>query len=373
MTIKNKTKKTIPPLTTYYMYISGGCNLACRHCWISPTFEKDGGRGECLDFNLYKIAVDEGIPLGLKQIKFTGGEPLLHPDFVKMTDYATERGIRTWMETNGTLLTSEIASYLKNKTSLNFISVSLDGAIASTNDSFRNVKGSFDRALRGIEFLVKAGYKPQIIMSLFKENFKEIEAMVKMAIAAGCGSLKFNIIQSSGRGEKLLKDKKVLSIHDLIDLGHWIENDLQKKYSIPLFFSWPMAFHSIRRLHADKGANCGLFTILGILSSGEIALCGIGTQEKNLIYGQLGKDKIGDIWKNNLGLKKMRKVIPNNLEGICGQCVFKNRCFGTCIAQNYHLEKRLTASFWFCRDADHQGLFPKNKYLTPGKNRLQYK
>jgi len=371
MTTKKKPANKLPFLTTYYMYITGGCNLACQHCWIAPTFEKDGGSGECLDFDLYKLAVDEGIPLGLKQVKFTGGEPLLHPDFMKMADYATEKGIRAWMETNGTLLTAEIACYLKDNTSLNFISVSLDGAIASTNDGFRNVKGSFDQAIRGIEFLVKAGYKPQIIMSLFKGNSKEIEAMVKLAVDMGCGSLKFNIIQSSGRGEKLVKDEKLLSIHELLDLGRWIENDLQKKHSIPLLFSWPMAFHSIRRLHTDNGANCGLINILGILSSGEIALCGIGTQEKDLIYGRLGKDKVSDIWKNSFGLKKMREGIPNNLEGICGKCVFKNRCLGSCVAQNYHSAKRLTAPFWFCRDADKERLFPTNKYLTIKKNNLQ--
>jgi MoaA/NifB/PqqE/SkfB family radical SAM enzyme len=104
MTTKDKNKKKVPPLTTYYMYITGGCNLACRHCWISPSFAKADDIGECLDFLLFKTAIDEGIPLGLKQIKFTGGEPLLHPDFMKMADYATEKGIRTWMETNGTLL-----------------------------------------------------------------------------------------------------------------------------------------------------------------------------------------------------------------------------------------------------------------------------
>lgn len=364
MTTKKKPANNVPALTTYYMYITGGCNLACRHCWISPTYEKDGGSGECLDFDLYKIAIEEGIPLGLKQIKFTGGEPLLHPDFIKMADYATEKKIRTWMETNGTLLTAETAYYLKNKTSLNFVSVSLDGAVASTNDGFRNVQGSFDRAIEGIEFLVKAGYKPQIIMSLCKENLQEIEAMVKIVRKMGCASLKFNVIQSSGRGEKLNRDEELLSIDKLIALGRWIEFDLQKKHSFPLLFSWPMAFHSIRRLQIDYGANCGIFNILGILASGEIALCGIGTQEKDLIYGRLGKNKIGNIWENNLRLKKMRKLIPTSLEGICGQCVFKNRCFGTCIAQNYHLERRLTAPFWFCRDAAQKKLFPVNKYLT---------
>ena len=36
----------VPALTTYYVYVTAGCNLACRHCWIAPTFEKDGGTGQ---------------------------------------------------------------------------------------------------------------------------------------------------------------------------------------------------------------------------------------------------------------------------------------------------------------------------------------
>ena len=28
----------VPPLTTFYLYLTSGCNLRCRHCWIAPTF-----------------------------------------------------------------------------------------------------------------------------------------------------------------------------------------------------------------------------------------------------------------------------------------------------------------------------------------------
>jgi SynChlorMet cassette radical SAM/SPASM protein ScmF len=363
MTTEKKAQNKIPLLTSYYMYITGSCNLACQHCWIAPSVATAGDNGVCLDFRLFKTAIDEGIPLGLKQVKFTGGEPLLHPDFLSMADYATSKGIRTWMETNGTLLTSKIAAHLKNETSLDFISVSLDGAVASTNDDFRNVKGSFDQAMGGIESLVRVGYMPQIIMSLSKWNFGEIEAMINIALSSGCGSLKFNLIQPSGRGEKMAKNEKLLSIHDLIDLGQWIESDLQQKYSIPLFFSWPIAFHSIRRMKNDFGANCNVLNILGILSSGEIALCGIGTQERDLIYGKLGKDKISDIWKENLRIKEIRKTIPADLEGVCGKCLFKSRCMGSCVAQNYHATRRLTSPFWFCRDAYQENKFPLNKII----------
>jgi hypothetical protein len=28
----------VPPLTTFYLYLTASCNLRCRHCWITPAF-----------------------------------------------------------------------------------------------------------------------------------------------------------------------------------------------------------------------------------------------------------------------------------------------------------------------------------------------
>ena len=352
----------VPPLTTYYMYITGGCNLACRHCWISPTFEQDGGTGKCLDYELYKLAIEEALPLGLGRIKFTGGEPLLHPDFRRMVDLAAENGLKTNLETNGTLITRKLARHLKEKTSMFSVAVSLDGVSAATHDYMRNVPGSFEMARRGVDYLVDAGYKPQVIMSLFPDNVDEIEPLIQWAENVGCGSVKFNIIQSSGRGKQLKENDGLLPIEDLVRIGNWVEKDLQKRFPIPLFYSWPMAFHGIKRLHSDLGANCNIFYILGILSSGDMAMCGIGTQEKELIYGRLGKDKVAEVWASSPGLLQLRELIPGQLEGICSQCIFKNRCLGACAAQNYHSTKRLTAPFWFCNQADESGIFPSNRH-----------
>ena len=77
----------VPPLTSLYMYIAGSCNLACRHCWISPTYEPDNTKGQFLKLEYIKKAVTEAKPLGLQSVKLTGGEPMLHPQFREIVDY----------------------------------------------------------------------------------------------------------------------------------------------------------------------------------------------------------------------------------------------------------------------------------------------
>ena len=348
----------IPSLTTYYFYLTHGCNLACRHCWLAPEFQKGGGTGGHLDFGLIKQAVEQGIPLGLSNAKLTGGEPLLHPDFVKIIDYLSEKEISITIETNGTLLTKELAFYLKEHSSTWFVSVSIDGANAETHDSFRGVKGTFNKSCQAVEYLAEAGFQPQVIMSIHTGNIDQIEDLVILSENLGAGSVKFNLIQTAGRGKLMAKRKEILEVQDLIETGEWVENSLQEKSSISLYYDWPAAFKNIHSLLKRGVSTCGIFSILGVISDGHYALCGIGVHVPELVYGQIGTDNLEDIWVNHPTLVKLRNEVPVQLEGICGKCILKNRCLGSCVAQNYFESGRLTGSHWFCQQAYENGLFP---------------
>jgi SynChlorMet cassette radical SAM/SPASM protein ScmF len=349
----------VPPLSMYYVYLTSGCNLACRHCWLTPTFQAQGSTGGHLDYNLFALAIEEGLPLGLRGVKLTGGEPLIHPDFTRIVDRVYENKLNMTMETNGVLMTDSLARFLKEKSPSPFISVSLDGASASTHDPFRGVKGCFDKAVQGIRSLVAVGIRPQVIMSLHEENVEDIEPLVALAEKLGAGSVKFNLIQPSGRGEMMKERNQTLGIQRLIKLGKWIETDLQKRTKLVLHYSWPMAFYGINRLlRKGSSGTCGIHGILGILPMGQLAMCGIGIEIPELSYGRLGVDRVIDVWKNNSMLDSLRREVPANLEGVCATCIFKKQCLGSCIAENYHQSHRLTSAFWFCQQANELGLFP---------------
>ena len=69
----------IPEINTLYFYLTEGCNLACRHCWLAPKHETPGNSYPMLPVELFEMAISEAKPLGLTGVKLTGGEPLLHP------------------------------------------------------------------------------------------------------------------------------------------------------------------------------------------------------------------------------------------------------------------------------------------------------
>jgi hypothetical protein len=56
----------VPRLRTLYLYASGACNLACHHCWISPTYQSGGSDGaQHIKLEYVRKAIRETGPLGL--------------------------------------------------------------------------------------------------------------------------------------------------------------------------------------------------------------------------------------------------------------------------------------------------------------------
>ena len=116
----------VPPLKTIFLYLTACCNLRCRHCWVNPVYEGETLKPDSyIDLADLKSAIKEGQGLGLSNIKLTGGEPILHPHFREIVTFLTEENLFLHMESNGTLITPELARFLREDSNVSFISVVL--------------------------------------------------------------------------------------------------------------------------------------------------------------------------------------------------------------------------------------------------------
>ena len=87
-------------------------------------------------------------------------------------------------------------------------------------------------------------------------------------------------------------------------------------------------------------------------------MCGIGMKIPELTYGRIGQDALVEVWCHHPTLMALRQSLPAKLEGVCAECLFQAQCLGSCVAENFHQSKRLTAAYWFCEQAEQRGLFP---------------
>jgi SynChlorMet cassette radical SAM/SPASM protein ScmF len=364
----DKTENQTYPLNQIYFYLTEGCNLRCRHCWIAPKYQGEGNSYPALDLDLFKSIIEQAKPLGLTRVKLTGGEPLLHPKIKEILEYIQTQDLSLTVETNGVLCTAKLASKIadcKNP----FVSVSLDGADSPTHEWVRGVEGCFNEAIDGLKNLVSAGLRPQVIMTIMRHNKGQMEPIVRLAESLGAGSVKFNIVQPTARGEKLHDSGEALDIEELVNLGKWVENSLSNSTNVNLSFGHPMAFRPLGKMFGENGDGCGvcgIMSVLGVLANGSYALCGIGETVPDLVFGHAAKDSLEDIWAQTPILLELREGLPNRLEGICGDCLMKGICLGSCVAQNYYSNKSIWAPFWFCQGACDRGLLPETRVLPEG-------
>jgi SynChlorMet cassette radical SAM/SPASM protein ScmF len=328
---------------------------------MGPRFESTGNHYPTLPVELFEKAIREAKPLGLSGVKLTGGEPLLHPHFTRLLEIVRREELKLTIETNGLLCTPEIAAEIA-KSPDRFVSVSIDGTDAATHEWVRGVPGSFKVARQAVSNLVAAGTRPQIIFTVMRGNAGQVDAIVHMTEKLGAASVKFNVVQPTARGEKLHKDQETMNIADLIALGRHVEQELAPKSKVKIFFHYPQAFRALHSIARGDGCGvCGILGILGVIAGGHYALCGIGEQVPDLVFGEVGKDILEVVWRENAVLKTLREGLPERLEGVCSRCLMKGRCRGSCVAQNYYSTGSLWAPFWFCEQAEEAGLFPSSR------------
>jgi SynChlorMet cassette radical SAM/SPASM protein ScmF len=203
-------------------------------------------------------------------------------------------------------------------------------------------------------------------MTIMRHNKEQMEPTVRLTEDMGGGSVKFNIVQPTARGEKLHESGETLSIEELVELGRWVETTLSVSTPLRIYYSHPMAFRPLGKMFGENGDGCGvcgIFGILGVLADGSYALCGIGETVPDLVFGHAATDSIEDIWTRTPILLELREGLPNRLEGICGDCLMKGICLGSCVAQNYYSSKSIWAPSWFCEEAYDRGLLPETRVL----------
>ena len=149
--------------------ITNRCLCNCVHCLVGPSLNKNGKT----EFTTaeYRRLIDEGCSLGFMEAVYFGGEPLLRNDIVELVDYANTKGLLASLFTNGVMLSKEMADRLKGA-GLNMCNVSLDSANPATHDRLRGLNGCFNKAVKGIRYIVANEIKCSIWTYASKEDIR---------------------------------------------------------------------------------------------------------------------------------------------------------------------------------------------------------
>jgi molybdenum cofactor biosynthesis enzyme MoaA len=167
-------------LDTVWFQLTGTlCNIACRHCFI--TCGPNETRVPMMESARVLQFLDEAERLGAREYYFTGGEPMLHPEFWPLCQAALARGPLTVL-TNGILIgpaEARRARALFDGSRYSFdLRVSLDGMSAAENDPVRG-GGTFAAITAGIAELARAGLSPALTVVEHSTGLYATEARLR--------------------------------------------------------------------------------------------------------------------------------------------------------------------------------------------------
>jgi Fe-coproporphyrin III synthase len=177
------------------------CNLKCVHCYSHSEDKNYSGE---LSFEEGKALIDDLAEFGSPVILFSGGEPLIRKDILDLIRYATERGRRAVVSTNGTLITASVAEKLK-EIGLSYVGISLDG-LEQVHDAFRGFQGTFSRVMEAIKNCVGVGLKVGLRFTINKRNYQDIPGIFDLVEERNIPRICFYHLVYAGRGTDLMNE-----------------------------------------------------------------------------------------------------------------------------------------------------------------------
>lgn len=316
--------------------VTRACALKCLHCRAEAQYKADPYQ---LSFEEGKKLIDQIAEMDNPLFVFTGGDPLMRPDLFDLAKYSIEeKGLPVSMTPSATPKVTRGAIQKAKEVGLSRWAFSLDGSCAEIHDHFRGTKGSFDRTMKGIEYLKEAEIPIQVNTTISKYNLHDLEAIAEKVKEMGAVLWSTFFLVPTGRGMQ----KDMVSPEEHEEVMKWLYQIQQK---MPYGVKTTEAPH-YRRVYLQESQRLGAgqlnhspkrADILGRApqpvndGDGFLFISHTGAVYPSgflpIACGNVREQPLLDIYQNSPVMKDLRD--KSKLKGKCGVCEFKNICGGS--------------------------------------------
>src|SRR5579862_9720697 len=228
--------------------LTKGCNLRCIHCRASAT---ELSSPDDLSTGAAKAIIDQIAEVSHPILVLSGGEPLFRKDIFELARYATEKGLRAALATNGTLVTKHVARKVVDS-GVKRVAISLDGADAHTHDTFRAIPGAFDAAITGFRNLKEIGMSVQINTTIARHNAHQLPNVLELARSIGADALHTFLLVPVGCGVDIAAEQMVPPEEYERMLNWFYDRSLEGGIELKATCA-PHYFLVVRQRHAAEG------------------------------------------------------------------------------------------------------------------------
>jgi len=309
------------PVRVYFEF-TRKCNLACRHCFTSSSPSSGDGMSTSVVYSL----LEDIKKARIINIRFTGGEPTIRPDWYEVLSYAKSLGLIVALSSNGVYAEPDKTIDRIVDLEPEQVTVSIDG-MEKSHDYLRG-RGTFKKSLYTLERLKEAGSNVRMTTVLTKFNLKEIPEILALADKY-VKAINFVFMRFIGRG----RYDYGITFEEHYESGLKVA-ELQEKYPrllilhsakpLPRGFAVPMAPSGLT--FSSAFAN----TSLNVAADGTVwphhYLAHQNYEACNI--GKFPENSLIDIWQNSKKMDHFRSRSEKLMER-CFKCEeFRKRCAG---------------------------------------------
>lgn len=314
------------------------CNLECAHCYISAG-PAESAADELSTAECKRIAGEILALNPAPMFILSGGEPLLRDDLCTIAEFAASRGATVVVGTNGTLLTNERVTELKDA-GVSGVAVSVDSLDERRHDNFRHGVGSLAATVAALDRLRAHRLDFIVQTTAHRGNRDEVARLVDWAAEQGAVAFNLYFLVATGRGARLT-DLDPSGYETL--LGDLVDH--QRRHAGRMMVRAKCAPHFMRHVHRSDPDSpilnyatrcpCGV-QYCRITPDGKLTPCPYLPE----VAGDLRRQSFTDIWREAPLFRQLRS---GSLGGKCGVCEYRALC-GGCRARAFALEGDVLAS-----------------------------
>ncbi len=278
-------KRPVPLAAT--IGITGQCQYSCNHCSASG---RDPKRSDMSYMEIQRV-IAECLALGVSNITFTGGEPLLNKDITRLIASVPGELAVTQVFTNAAALSSSMIADLKSA-GLYGIQISLDSADPREHDQMRGFKGAFAAVGEGAREAREKGLLVGISTYATRDRIDRGFLPDVASLVYGWGVNEITVFDAIETGS--LRGKKELLI-DRISRRRLIADmkNINRRYRGKLRIvtqSWTNSGQSFSRFIGCLAAKFQIH----ITAQGDFTPCDFTP----LSFGNIRESSIGELWES---------------------------------------------------------------------------
>jgi radical SAM protein with 4Fe4S-binding SPASM domain len=298
-------------LTALYLHVTNRCNLHCSYCYREssphiPVINEAGRFCEMLEY-IKPFAAPR------MKVTFSGGEPLMHPGFREIVETSCNLGYSNSLLTNGTLLTEQLADFVRDHFKL--VKISLDGPNEEIHARTRG-QGNFAQVVRAIERMAERGARVVVQITVSKSSLPYVSEVKKFLPDRENIDVVFTPLLPMGRGTAA-NEEDFIANEDFYRISQ--DNPSGRRY---------VPGRRSRGCHAGSGS-------LSIADNGDVYPCHL-FHASSFHFGNIFRDSFESIFYGEKAKNYVRSMDVEHNNTICKNCEVRFLCGGGCHANTLH-------------------------------------